>query len=109
MFGALAKTYYAEKAGIDPKDIVSVSIMPCAAKKFECDRPEMADSGFKDVDYVLTTREAAQMMKEAGIDLPNLPDERVRRSARNIDRRGGHLRQHRRRYGSRAFGRLTRF
>jgi NADH-quinone oxidoreductase subunit G/NADP-reducing hydrogenase subunit HndD len=74
MFGALAKTYYAQKAGIDPKDIVSVSIMPCAAKKFECDRPEMYDSGYKDVDYVLTTREAAQMMKEAGIDLPTLPD-----------------------------------
>ena len=74
MFGALAKTYYAEKAGIDPKDIVVVSIMPCAAKKYECDRPEMNDSGFKDVDYVLTTREAAGMMKEAGIDLPNLED-----------------------------------
>jgi len=74
MFGALAKTYYAEKMGIDPKDIVSVSIMPCTAKKFECDRPEMWSSGFKDVDYVLTTREAAGMMKEAGIDLPNLPE-----------------------------------
>ena len=74
MFGALAKTYYAEKMGIDPKDIVSVSIMPCTAKKFECDRPEMFDSGYKDVDYVLTTREAAGMMKEAGIDLPNLED-----------------------------------
>jgi iron only hydrogenase large subunit-like protein len=48
--------------------------MPCVAKKFECDRPEMYSSGFKDVDYVLTTREAAGMMKEAGIDLPNLPD-----------------------------------
>jgi NADH-quinone oxidoreductase subunit G/NADP-reducing hydrogenase subunit HndD len=74
MFGALAKTYYAQKMGIDPKDIVSVSIMPCVAKKFECDRPEMYDSGYKDVDYVLTTREAAGMMKEAGIDLPNLAD-----------------------------------
>jgi len=74
MFGALAKTYYARKAGIDPKDIVVVSIMPCAAKKFECERPEMQDSGFKDVDYVLTTREAAGMMKEAGIDLPSLKD-----------------------------------
>jgi len=73
MFGALAKTYYAEKAGIDPKDIVVVSIMPCTAKKFECSRPEMDSSGFQDVDYVLTTREAAGMMKEAGIDLPNLP------------------------------------
>jgi iron-only hydrogenase group A len=74
MFGALAKTYYAEKAGIDPKDIVVVSIMPCTAKKFECERPEMDDSGFQDVDYVLTTREAAAMMKEAGIDLPSLDD-----------------------------------
>ncbi|MCE5314262.1 MAG: NADH-dependent [FeFe] hydrogenase, group A6 [Armatimonadota bacterium] len=74
MFGALAKTYYAQKMGIDPKDIVSVSIMPCVAKKFECDRPEMNDSGYQDVDYVLTTREAAGMMKEAGIDLPNLAD-----------------------------------
>ena len=74
MFGALAKTYYAEKAGIDPKDIVVVSIMPCAAKKFECERPEMQDSGFQDVDYVLTTREAAGMMREAGIDLSTLPD-----------------------------------
>jgi NADH-quinone oxidoreductase subunit G/NADP-reducing hydrogenase subunit HndD len=74
MFGALAKTYYAEKAGIDPKDIVVVSIMPCTAKKFECERPEMASSGYQDVDYVLTTREAAAMMREAGIDLPKLTD-----------------------------------
>ncbi len=74
MFGALAKTYYAEKMGIDPANIVSVSIMPCVAKKFECERPEMTDSGYKDVDYVLTTREAAGMMKEAGIDLPSLHD-----------------------------------
>jgi NADH-quinone oxidoreductase subunit G/NADP-reducing hydrogenase subunit HndD len=73
MFGAIAKTYYAEKAGIDPKDMVVVSIMPCTAKKFECERPEMSDSGYQDVDYVLTTREAAAMMREAGIDLPNLP------------------------------------
>lgn len=75
MFGALAKTYYAEKAGIDPKDIVVVSVMPCTAKKFECERPEMTDSGFKDVDYVLTTRELGQLIKEAGIDFVNLPDE----------------------------------
>ena len=74
MFGALAKTYYAQKNGIDPASIVSVSIMPCVAKKFECDRPEMYSSGYKDVDYVLTTREAAGMMHEAGIDLPNLED-----------------------------------
>ncbi len=74
MFGALAKTYYAQKMGIDPANIVSVSIMPCVAKKFECDRPEMNSSGYKDVDYVLTTREAAGMMKEAGIDLPSIAD-----------------------------------
>ena len=75
MFGALAKTYYAEFAGLDPKDIVVVSIMPCTAKKFEAQRPEMNDSGFRDVDYVLTTRELARMIKEAGIDFLNLPDE----------------------------------
>ncbi len=74
MFGALAKTYYAEKEGVDPKDIVSVSIMPCAAKKFEAERPEMADSGYQDVDYVLTTRELGRMMHEAGIDLTTLED-----------------------------------
>ena len=75
MFGALAKTYYAETAGIDPKNIVSVSIMPCTAKKFEAQRPEMNSSGFRDVDYVLTTRELGRMIKEAGIDFENLPDE----------------------------------
>lgn len=74
MFGALAKTYYAEKDNIDPEKIVVVSVMPCTAKKFECERPELTDSGFQDVDYVLTTREAASMMKEAGIDLTKLPD-----------------------------------
>jgi iron-only hydrogenase group A len=75
MFGALAKTYYAEFAGIDPKDIVVVSIMPCTAKKFEAARPEMNSSGFQDVDYVLTTRELGRMIKEAGIDFKALPDE----------------------------------
>ncbi len=75
MFGALAKTYYAKIAGIDPKDIVVVSIMPCTAKKFECQRDEMAGSGFQDVDYVLTTRELGRMIKEAGIDFTGLPDE----------------------------------
>ena len=73
MFGALIKTYYAKKKGLDPADIVSVAVMPCSAKKFECNRPEMADSGFKDVDYGLTTRELAQMIKEAGIYLPEMP------------------------------------
>lgn len=73
MFGALIKTFYAERTGIDPKNIVSVAVMPCSAKKFECNRPEMTDSGFKDVDYGLTTRELAQMIKEAGIYLPEMP------------------------------------
>lgn len=73
MFGALIKTYYAEKNGVDPKDIVSVSLMPCTAKKYECARPEMNDSGFKDIDYVLTTRELGKLIKEAGIDLPQMP------------------------------------
>lgn len=73
MFGAVIKTFYAQEAKIDPKDIVTVAVMPCSAKKFECNRPEMEDSGFKDVDYGLTTRELAQMIKEAGIHLPEMP------------------------------------
>ena len=72
MFGALIKTYYAQQQGIDPAQIVTVALMPCAAKKFECNRPEMHSSGFKDVDYGLTTRELSQMLFEAGIDLPSL-------------------------------------
>ncbi|HNY64919.1 MAG TPA: NADH-dependent [FeFe] hydrogenase, group A6 [Deltaproteobacteria bacterium] len=74
MMGALIKTYYAQQAGIDPKDIVSVSIMPCTAKKFECQRDEMRDSGYQDVDYVLTTRELSRMIRQAGIDFASLPD-----------------------------------
>jgi len=73
MFGALIKTYYAKKHNIDPANIVSVAVMPCSAKKFECNRPEMTSSGFKDVDYGLTVRELAQMIKEAGIYLPEMP------------------------------------
>ena len=73
MFGALIKTFYAEQHGIDPSNIVSVALMPCSAKKFECNRPEMIDSGFKDVDYGLTTRELAKMISEAGIYLPDMP------------------------------------
>ena len=68
MFGAVAKTYYAQVAGVDPKDIVSVSIMPCTAKKFEAQRPEFNSSGYQDVDIVLTTRELSRMIKEAGLD-----------------------------------------
>lgn len=73
MFGAIIKTFYAEESGIDPKDIVSVSLMPCSAKKFECNRPEMDASGFRDVDFGLTTRELGKMIREAGIHLPELP------------------------------------
>jgi len=72
MFGALSKTYYAQKMKLDPSKIVSVSIMPCTAKKYEADRPEMRSSGYKDIDYVLTTRELAVMIKQAGIDFRNL-------------------------------------
>ncbi|MDR7867210.1 MAG: NADH-dependent [FeFe] hydrogenase, group A6 [Sporomusaceae bacterium] len=75
MFGALAKTYYPEKQGIDPKDIVSVSIMPCTAKKAEAVRPEMKSSGYQDVDYVLTTRELGRMIREAGLSFDKLPEE----------------------------------
>lgn len=74
MFGAIIKTWYADRNNIDPKDIVSVALMPCTAKKFEMERPEMCSSGYKDVDYGLTTREMAGMIKECGIDLPNLPE-----------------------------------
>ena len=75
MAGAMIKSYYAEKAGIDPKDIVVVSVMPCTAKKFEAKRPELGHDGMADVDHVITTRELARMIKEAGIDFANLPDE----------------------------------
>lgn len=76
MFGAIIKTFYAKEANIDPADIVSIALMPCSAKKFECNRPEMNSSGFKDVDFGLTTRELAQMIKEAGIYLPELDKSR---------------------------------
>ena len=72
MFGSLAKTYYANKTGIDPKKIKVVSIMPCTAKKFEALRPEMKASGYMDVDIVLTTRELARMIKQAGEDFKKL-------------------------------------
>ena len=75
MFGAIAKSYYAEKAGIDPKDIVSVSIMPCTAKKFEVQRPDQAANGVPDVDISLTTRELARMIKRVGLRFTELPDE----------------------------------
>ncbi len=74
MFGAMSKTYFAEQYDIDPAKIVTVSIMPCTAKKFEARRPEMNSSGFQDVDYVLTTREFIEMIQECGIDLRALDD-----------------------------------
>ncbi|ACL76574.1 NADH-dependent [FeFe] hydrogenase, group A6 [Ruminiclostridium cellulolyticum] len=74
MFGAVLKTYYAEKMGIDPKKIFVVSVMPCTAKKFEAQRPELSATGLPDVDVVITTRELARMIKEAGIDFNNLED-----------------------------------
>ncbi len=78
MLGAMAKTYYAEKAEVKPEDMYVVSIMPCTAKKFEVNRCEsMGASGFQDVDVSITTRELARMIKQAGIDFKNLPEEGV--------------------------------
>ena len=74
MFGAVLKSYYAEKAGIDPAKIFVVSVMPCTAKKFEAKRPELSSAGHADVDVVLTTRELARMIREAGIDFNDLPE-----------------------------------
>ena len=75
MLGAMVKTYFAEKKGIDPKDICVVSIMPCTAKKYEKERPELANDGLKDVDVVLTTRELAKLIKRSGINFAKLPEE----------------------------------
>ena len=75
MFGAIAKTYYAEKVGIDPAKIVSVSVMPCTAKKAEAARPEMNASGYRDIDIVITTRELGRMIREAGLDFKHLPED----------------------------------
>jgi len=75
MFGAVLKSYYADKMGIDPAKIFVVSVMPCTAKKYEAERPELASTGYPDVDEVITTRELAQMIREAGIDFRNLEDE----------------------------------
>ena len=75
IFGAIIKSYYAEKANIDKKDIYSVAIMPCTSKKFEAARPEHSTSGTQDIDASLTTRELARMIKQAGINFAELPDE----------------------------------
>lgn len=75
MFGPLAKTYYSQKKGLKAENVMSISVMPCTAKKFEAQRPEMRASGYQDVDYVITTRELAMMVKQAGIDFAKLEDE----------------------------------
>ncbi|WP_077541774.1 NADH-dependent [FeFe] hydrogenase, group A6 [Sedimentisphaera cyanobacteriorum] len=77
MFGAVAKTYYAEKIGVDPAKMVVVSVMPCTAKKFESQREELTDSGYPDVDYVLTTRELARMINQSGILFSLLEDQKM--------------------------------
>ena len=74
MFGAVVKTYYAQQMGWDPHDIVSVSVMPCTAKKFEARRPELGRDGYQDVDYVLTTRELAKLIRYEGLELKVLPE-----------------------------------
>ena len=74
MFGAILKSYYAEKNGIDPKDMFVVSIMPCTAKKYEKERPELSVNGLRDVDAVLTTRELGKLIKRSGINFTKLPD-----------------------------------
>lgn len=75
MFGAIAKTYYAEKMGIDPKKIVCVSVMPCTAKKFELGREDQDAAGVPDVDISITTRELARLIRKVGIDFRSLPEE----------------------------------
>jgi NADP-reducing hydrogenase subunit HndD len=75
MFGAIVKTYYANLKGIDPKDIVSVSVMPCTAKKFERARDDQDAAGYPDVDISITTRELARLIRKVGIDFTRLPDE----------------------------------
>jgi len=74
MFGAIAKTYYAQKIGVKPEDLIVVSIMPCLAKKYEAGRPEFIIDGVPDVDYVISTRELSKMFSEAGINIKNLND-----------------------------------
>ncbi|HOU31481.1 MAG TPA: [Fe-Fe] hydrogenase large subunit C-terminal domain-containing protein, partial [Bacteroidales bacterium] len=75
MFGAIAKTYFADKIGVDRKNLVVVSIMPCLAKKYECQRDEFSVDGNPDVDYSISTRELAAFIRQANIDFNNLPEE----------------------------------
>ncbi|MBE6372721.1 MAG: 2Fe-2S iron-sulfur cluster binding domain-containing protein [Lentisphaerae bacterium] len=76
MFGAIAKSYYAQKIGVKPEDLIVVSVMPCQAKKYEAARPEFAPNGVRDIDYVVTTRELCKMFREAGVNLANLEDDK---------------------------------
>src|SRR5699024_1114403 len=76
MFGAMLKTYFAEKEGIDPAKIVSVSVMPCTAKKFEIGREDQNAAGVPDVDIAITTRELARLIRRCGISFTDLPDEK---------------------------------
>ena len=75
MQGAILKSYFAKQKGLDPKDIFVVSIMPCTAKKYEKERPQLSKDGMKDVDAVLTTRELARLIRRSGINFNKLPDE----------------------------------
>jgi iron only hydrogenase large subunit-like protein len=77
MAATMFKTYGAQVDGLDASEIYSVAVMPCVCKKFECERPEMKDSGYADVDVVITTRELAQLIKDAGIDFNELPEEQM--------------------------------
>ena len=103
MLGAVIKSYYAEKNGIDPKDIVrrvrNALRRPRSSRRSV---PSWLTAACPDVDAVITTRELARMIKEAGIDFANLPDERLRRAAGRVHRRCRYLRRDRRRYGSRS-------
>ena len=74
IFGTASKTYYPEIAGLDPKNVYTVTIMPCTAKKYEADRPEMENEGLRNIDAVITTRELAKMIKDAKIDFAKLED-----------------------------------
>ncbi|MBP5232650.1 MAG: (2Fe-2S)-binding protein, partial [Planctomycetes bacterium] len=76
MFGAIAKSFYAERLGIKPADLIVVSLMPCKAKKYEAARPEFAPGGVRDVDYVVTTRELCKMLREAGVNLAEMPEDK---------------------------------
>ena len=100
MFGAVAKTYYAEKIGKKPEDIFVVSVMPCTAKKYESQRPEMYSSGVRDVDVVLTTRELGRMIQQAGHRFPRPSRREDGQHPGRILGCRGHLCQHRRRHGS---------